>query len=240
MISYFKRFAAPAVIALLTFLPSAAKAASVEYYTRVSFTSNALGGATVASSGTNQGAPVGVVANDQLVSGGANIRATGVYVPSQTLFSDGSTTIANFGAFLVTSPTQNITAFDNAGIRIDIFQVSTNPGGGGSAGSGQFVGSLDANLVITGDPGNLIHLSFTGNQVLYIPSAALGFPPTVIYSIKEQDIGPNMSGAFSIVGRTAAAPLPGVAVGGLWLLGGLGSVGGLKSLRRRFSFGAAV
>jgi len=63
-----------------------------------------------------------------------------------------------------------------------------------------------------------------------------GAPPTLYTINVVQDLGMGVQ----VQGNVGVLPLPGVAVGGLWLLGGLGSVGGLNALRRRFGFAVAA
>jgi len=236
----FGRLAILASFAFFALWSSEAKAISVSYYSVVTFTGAGSNGAVLGNSGnltavTSTGS-LGAVANDQLTYAGNTIRATGIINNNVPLSGIGSPTGVSFGTFFANSGDVD-TGFDGASIRIDIFQTATNPlPPGGSVGTGQFIGSIDATL-FSSPAFDTIQLTFTGATKIIIPNdgSPVGFPPHVIYSVDAgQTIAINTDGSFSIRGSVAAAPLPGVATAGLSMFGGLGGLTGLVAIRRRW------
>jgi len=114
-----------------------------------------------------------------------------------------------------------------------VFQDLTVPADPGSpAGPGLFVGSASGTLTASPQDGTAV-IVFDTPLSFELPSAGQNFPPGVIYTVDgpRQTIQFNLAGLGAVRGAVAeAVPLPGVAMAGITLLGG---VGGLRRLRGR-------
>jgi hypothetical protein len=206
MISWFKRLAAPvAAVALLASLAGTANANTVSYTTSLKFTSS---GTNVLDTGAYSLTFNGATINSlSLTMGGVVPLGTAV----ATTFGTFSTNADSFEPFIGAAFTFSVFQSDPA-------TVDNNPA--------NLLGDVTG-FVTFDDVAQVTKLHFTSTPSFMIGDGA-GFPSSVHYSI-NQDQTLSMASP-DIRGFAAAAPLPGVALAGMALLGGLG---GLKRLRRR-------
>jgi len=228
----FLRSAIP-IAATMLFLAVQAKAATVSYYTTGSFSAGSNAGVvTPGSTATtafvdvsNPSAPAG-----RLTFTFAGSAATPI---TKTLNSAGTVNVnaGGFGNFTVSDvSTANLDDFAGVQFTVNFFQ--TSPG----SSTGSLVGQVTVTLeVVTGagdNPQSTLRINFN-------PITVQAVPDGYFYTVDAQVVIGG-DGTSTQLNGSIAAPLPGVAVGGIWLLGGLGSVGGLNALRRRFGLLAAA
>jgi len=218
MCSWIKRLAAPvAALFLIGFMPSAVNAATITFSTTGKFTNPGTG--TFPNTTSLSG-------DDLKVNSAATIHFNGSAFTFD-IADDGSLTPIGFGYFSSSGGT--VGSFTGAQFELSIDQTAplsaANP-------DGLFHATGTGSVSFNANTGGL-HLTFSAPLSFSVPSN-----PSIKYTINElQDLA--FSPSFGVQGNAGVLPLPGVAVGGLWLLGGLGSVGGLNALRRRFGFAVA-
>lgn len=246
MLTFLKRLAAPAAaFALLLMAATTAQATTVSFYTVGYFTGPAVNGVgttfdysgnTTSASGPNYLQQSTVTAdgpaalstvftyhnNSQFVQNYAGGLPS---IPFSVEVTTGPENV-NFGYFDVQSG--DAASLVGLAFTLEIHQLAP----ASSPSSATLVGSFSGEFKLLSS--NVV-LTLTSN-VAYIPDAATGVKYTV--EATDGDITLNRFGP-SMLDGTAAVPLPGVALGGLWLLGGIGSIGGLKALRRRSAVSSA-
>jgi len=213
MCAWIKRLATPvAALFLLGLMPMAASASTITFTTTGKFT-NAGTGATL-------------VGNNLLVNG-ATISFSGI-TKTEVVTDDGDPKSTIFGSFSSSIPLGNA-SFSGAEFQLSIDQ--TFPSSPGNPDGGFHSVQTGVGKVFLDGSGSL-HLLF--QDPLFFTTNSV--PPTIYVVNQDQNLGMGVQ----VQGTVGVLPLPGVAVGGLWLLGGIGSVGGLNALRRRFGFTAAA
>jgi hypothetical protein len=262
MFTWIRRLAMPMVAVAMFICAPAAQALTVQYYTVGRFINP--GGFTIdnATLAETQGAlsnpflqdvPGTSVlpappqkASSYAIKGDTALlfTASGLVTLSGNDFQDAMAT-ANYGTFRVVdykNTAANVDSFTNLQFAFDIWQVTPGSGATGTL-AGTVTGSFNTPPP-TGNPGQpsgLTILRFNPSKITIGVGA-----DSVIYTVGDDGgdmqfntkTALNPLGITELKGTATVAPLPGVAIGGLWLLGGIGSLGGLKALRRRM--GAAI
>jgi hypothetical protein len=208
MVSWLKRLVAPvAAVAILGLASTAALADSVvSYTTSLTFT----------SSGTNV-----------LDTGDYSLTFNSAVVANLSLTRNGvvplgTAVAANFGTFSTNA--DSFEAFNGQEFSFSVLQTDpattdNNPFGLQGTVTG-FV-AFDELAQVT-----VLHFNSTPSFVI---GDGLGFPPSVHYTInQDQTIDNQTPGFTNIRGTVAAVPLPGVALAGMALFG---CVGGLRKNR---------
>jgi len=220
MLNWFKCLVAPAAAMALLIMPATVRADSVTFHTVATFTSGGTG-ATLLNSQQIQENGVG----GGIITIAGDITRTETLtppIPQGTVFATLSATAGND------------TAFTGVGVKIDVFQDSTVPGGPTPPNGGTFVGSAIG--MLTALPGSSTFIiTFQTPLSFTLPTGATTFPPGVIYTVD----GPTQTIQFDVAGlgdvrgnvnEVPAVPLPGVALAGYGLFG---LIGGKRLLRSR-------
>jgi len=147
--------------------------------------------------------------------------------PLNTLFSE-------LGEFTLNFDVKNLpVSFSNSSL-FNLTVNQTSPSGVANS-SATIAGSIS----YTGSGTNLdtgtIKIHFAPNPVVFTADNGRSYRYTfndVLLNVTTNQPGTVMG---TLSANISAVPLPGVAVGGLWLLGGVSGIGSLKSLRRRMS-----
>jgi len=242
MLSFFRQLAVPIVAAAFLIVATPTRAVTVSFYTVGYFTGPASTGSgpnlvsfnytgnTTTASGPSYFQDSTVVAdgpnplttsftyhnNSEYV---LNLAGGLPSIPLTVNLTTGPKN-ANFGYFSVNSG--DAASLVGLGFTLEIHQLAPPASPDFASLTATFTGSFE---LLESD----VVLQLTPTNVAYIPDTN-----GVKYTVEPSDanITINRFGNSTLDG-TVAVPLPGVAIGGLWLLGGLGSVGGLKTLRRR-------
>jgi len=233
MFSSLRILAAPVVaLGFLAAFASTAGADTVQYHVQGHFD---VTGATASGGETLGTATVGGGQLDNQLtftpSGKAITFAEQTFSYSDTGASSGfffpmGEWAADFGKF--TSSGSFTGTFSGVKFELDVFQELPDPTAYGN-NTNAFVGKASGTLVLVA---GTLQLKFDAPYSFVIPNTTTSYPPGIVYHIDE-NVQSLALGSGQIRGTLAAAPLPGVAMGGLWILGGIGSFGGLKALRRR-------
>jgi hypothetical protein len=258
MLSWLKRLAAPlAALAAFAVVPSA-KAEDVRYYVTGTFNGNAA----VVAGNQYQQSTLSVSANGFTSAITYRNNSTGVaadggthsvdLIPDPIFSPTRYFSQIDLGSFFVTSNAPSSTpllapSFSGNNFTLTIIQQIPTSGQNTTAASlnGVLVGSASSNA-----SGSSLRFYFNPLDV-YVPQ----LNPTMLYSLtgvmtnntigdpnfgkKYIQINAGTNDTTTLNAEVTAVPLPGVAMGGLWLLGGIGSFGGLKALRRRSTLLAA-
>jgi len=236
MLRLIRNLTVPLVAVFALCLVAEAKAVTVTYYTVGQFSAG-TSGASVANGLTGPLVDPSLGGSSSATKGGTTLRFD--YSKPYTL--DETNSLINtqavtgyFGNFNVTSSggTQSFT-----GLVFTLYIYQQSP----TVGDSSLAATVQGSFTSAGSNG--AYLQFTPSAVTYIPSAAAGvkydlepFAGNAFFMPDVPPVGTQDSALLGLV----SVPLPGVAVGGLWLLGGLGSVGGLNALRRRLGFAVAA
>jgi hypothetical protein len=243
MISFLRRMVAPAALFASLLITVSSKATTVQYYTVGTFggvNANAtITNNTTAPTAVNSFQQISSVSVDSPPSPGGSSSLT---YQNSSVFYGGNllswnvTTgplAVNFGRFLVNSSSPNLDAFDGLTFTLAFFQLQPTVGTSSLlAASVTGVLSFNNPVVVSGSPTLTIDFQ---QIVTYIPDASTG----VKYQIGGVDgegkmiIQGGLANTATDLNGTISVPLPGIAVAGLWLLGGVGTVGGAKAFRRR-------
>jgi len=235
MFSLRKRFAATLAAIVIFAMASAtfADSTAIKFHTSGAFTNNQPAGAVASGSSL-------VVANTTLTYNAASWD-----ILESQLVNGTVTDTSLFGSFSISSTDPN--------------GVLTDPIARSYTGA-HFVLTVTQDFpVVSPNTGTFQSLSISGELRYREPSGLstegglfvvfdqplqFTIPPgggtgAVTYKINQDVVVGKLNGALPSqefgVGGSASVPLPGVALGGLWLLGGIGSFGGVKTLQRRRS-----
>jgi len=214
MVSSLKRFAATiAAIAFLSVGMSTAQALTVSFSTTGAFND------TPASPGTSP-----LVLN----VGDATLTFTGSNIVNKGLPSSGAWTNVSFGSFTYTQGADLIDdEFD--GTKFTLYITQSDPPASPDLGS--FEGTAIEGTIFADVEGLGLKIQFDEPHVIYIPD---GLTAAVKYQVDPIEIPASLTGAPAdpavLGGQVAAAPLPGVALAGMALMG---CVGGLRKARNR-------
>lgn len=235
MTSTFGKVVAPVAAMLLLGLATAAQATTVSFYTVGYFTGAASAGSTTTDLSGNTFAASGpnyLQSSTVTVNGPATGTTQFSYFNNSSWYSlwgapgpfvaevvDGPEN-ANFGYFSVASG--DAANLQGLGFRLEVHQLAPLA----TPSTGSFLGSFSGKFQTNNSN---VKLEFSPN-VLYIPNPAQG----VQYALEVDDgnITINRVGPSTLDGQVSV-PLPGVALGGMALFGGLGGAAGWKRLRRR-------
>jgi len=228
MMSWIKRLAVPIAAIALVGMVSTVNADTVTFHTTGSFNggSNVL---TVPGTGT---------------PGDMTITFNGATAVPIELLPDGSGNLgisASYGSFSLSDTvalgSMDLQSLNGTTFTLTVVQDDPDPFSGGSNNSHALSATLTGTIVATtgGATGaNQIKVVFNSSDVsFFIPGDGLAYPPTLRYQVDRETVILSTNDVHypgTIGGTVSAAPLPGVAVAGMGLLGG---VGGLNWLRRR-------